>query len=458
MLQWTRTLGGTGWDDIGSIVQTNDGGYIAAGSSIFKLDANGTLQWCENISGGANCIIQTSDGGYAVAGYTDSFGAGQADMFIVKLDSSGTLQWARTVGGTNADYGNSIIQTLDGGYVVIGSTWSFGPPHNDFLIVKFNNTGTLQWSKIMSGDSPSSLIQTADGGYALAGEILFNANHVFYIVKLDWNAALEWSRRVELRDINIPTAMVQTADGGYAVAGYTSFIEAPSDWLIVKLDTNGTLEWSRVIGGGTSQASDIALSIIQTMDGGYAVAGVKDSFNPSGDMYIVKYDSSWNTCGNNDSFVTSQSGTLGTMSPLTPTVTSPTGFITTRTPVVGSGGTATMICVTGIQPISNKIPVSFKLYQNYPNPFNPITKIKFDIPATPLSPPFGKGGKTTSGGFVKLTIYDLLGREVAVLVNEELKPGTYEVEFDGSNYASGIYFYTLQTEGFSETKKMVLIK
>jgi hypothetical protein len=121
MLQWTRTLGGTGWDDISSIVQTTDGGYIAAGSSIFKLDANGTLQWCEDISGGSNSIIQTLDGGYAIAGNTNIFGAGQYDMFIVKLNSSGALQWARTVGGTGWEYAYSIIQTLDGGYAAVGS-------------------------------------------------------------------------------------------------------------------------------------------------------------------------------------------------------------------------------------------------------------------------------------------------------------------------------------------------
>jgi hypothetical protein len=104
-----------------------------------------------------------------------------------------------------------------------------------------------------------------------------------------------------------------------------------------------------------------------------------------------------------------------------------------------------------------KVPEKFVLYQNYHNPFNPVTKIKFDV-STPLSPPFGKGGRTQSGGFVRLTIYDILGREIAVLVNKELKPGTYEVEWDAGNNASGIYFYSLQIDGFFETKKMVLIK
>jgi len=94
---------------------------------------------------------------------------------------------------------------------------------------------------------------------------------------------------------------------------------------------------------------------------------------------------------------------------------------------------------------------NYKLYQNYPNPFNPSTKIKFDIPQSPL---YERG----EGGFVNLKIYDLLGREVATLVNQQLKPGTYEVEWDGTNYPSGVYFYKLSTDSFNESKRMVLLK
>ncbi|MGA2667791.1 MAG: T9SS type A sorting domain-containing protein [Ignavibacteria bacterium] len=107
--------------------------------------------------------------------------------------------------------------------------------------------------------------------------------------------------------------------------------------------------------------------------------------------------------------------------------------------------------INGIEPISNPFPESFMLSQNYPNPFNPTTKIKFFIPLTPLS-------ERGVGGFITLKIYDLLGHEVAILVNQQLKPGTYEVEWDGTDYPSGIYFYKLTSESFSESKRMVLLK
>jgi hypothetical protein len=117
------------------------------------------------------------------------------------------------------------------------------------------------------------------------------------------------------------------------------------------------------------------------------------------------------------------------------------------------GDTAFLV---GINQINTEIPDKFELSQNYPNPFNPVTKIKFSIPNASLS--FGEGLG------VGLIIYDALGREVQTLVNENLSPGTYEVDFDGSNLPSGVYFYKLEVnehgsgQGFTETKKMVMIK
>jgi hypothetical protein len=101
----------------------------------------------------------------------------------------------------------------------------------------------------------------------------------------------------------------------------------------------------------------------------------------------------------------------------------------------------------GINKIGSEVPKEFLLYQNYPNPFNPVTKIKFDIPPS-------KGAR----GMTSIIIYDILGREVATLVNEQFNQGTYEVEWDGSNYPSGVYFYKLDAGEFTDTKKMILIK
>jgi photosystem II stability/assembly factor-like uncharacterized protein len=110
----------------------------------------------------------------------------------------------------------------------------------------------------------------------------------------------------------------------------------------------------------------------------------------------------------------------------------------------------------GFSKTSNEIPVSFALHQNYPNPFNPSTKIKFQIPLNKAKPGSDVGGER--GLSVRLIVYDILGRDIATLVNERLKPGTYEVEWEASNFPSGVYFYKLTTVSFTQTKKMVLVK
>lgn len=103
----------------------------------------------------------------------------------------------------------------------------------------------------------------------------------------------------------------------------------------------------------------------------------------------------------------------------------------------------TIINPIGIEPVSSEIPKTFSLSQNYPNPFNPNTTIKFDLPVS---------------GLIKLSVYDILGREIETLINEDLKAGTYLVNWNASNYPSGIYFYRIETRDFTETKKMILIK
>ncbi len=401
----------------------------------------------------ANSIIQTTDGGYAVAGTTRSFGAGNDDFYIVKFDGSGTLQWSRTVGGTNVDEARSIIQTTDGGYAVAGFANFFGGGLVDFYIVKLAGSGTLQWSKTVGGtnwDYGYSIIQTTDGGYAVAG---FTSSSItgptdMYIVKLDAGGNLQWTRTVGGTNFDEAYSIIQTTDGGYAVAGLSRSF---GGMYIVKLDAGGALQWSRTVGGGVDQA----YSIIRTTDGGYAVAGTTGSFGAGGyDMYIVKFDASWNTCGNTNS-PSSTVGTGGTLGSPTPIISQIDPTVTTPTPPTNIGGTVTTLCFVGIQPNSNEIPASFALHQNYPNPFNPNTKIKFDVPQFPL---IKGGGAERRGLFVSLKIYDLLGSEVAALLNEQLTPGTYEAEWNASNYPSGIYFYTLTASGYSRTKRMILVK
>ena len=137
-------------------------------------------------------LIQTSDGGYAIAGFTRTFGAGEADVYVVKLDAKGNLQWTKTIGGESEDTGGSIIQTSDGGYAIAGYTESFGARSGDVYLFKLDANGNLQWTRTIGGpgnEAGPSLIQTSDDGYALAGGTSsFGAGQLdVYVVKLDKN-------------------------------------------------------------------------------------------------------------------------------------------------------------------------------------------------------------------------------------------------------------------------------
>jgi hypothetical protein len=274
---------------------------FGAGSGDFyvvKLDANGNLQWTKTIGGPADeigySLIQTSDGGYAIAGITESFGAGGKDVYVVKLDANGNLQWTKTIGGKSWDEGHSLIQTSDGGYAITGYTISFGAGGADVYVVKLDARGNLQWTKTIGGkhpDSGYSLIQTSDGGYAIAGitESFGAGGKDVYVVKLDANGNLQWTKTIGGKDFEYGYSLIQTFDGGYAIAGATyTFGAGGWDVYVVKLNANGNLQWTKTIGGKSWEAGH---SLIQTSDGGYAITGKTESFGAGAvDVYVVKLD------------------------------------------------------------------------------------------------------------------------------------------------------------------------
>jgi hypothetical protein len=142
----------------------------------------------------AYSVIQTTDGGYALAGITESYGAGDSDFYLVKTDATGQMAWNRTFGGIAAETieSESLIQTVDEGFALVGWTNSYGAGNNDFYIVKTNTTGHLEWNQSYGGiewEQAYSVIQTSDGGYAIAGITnYYGAGYTdFWLVKTDSN-------------------------------------------------------------------------------------------------------------------------------------------------------------------------------------------------------------------------------------------------------------------------------
>ncbi|PWR70173.1 PKD domain-containing protein [Methanospirillum lacunae] len=264
-LQWQKCLGGSSTDWAESIIQTDDGGYLAGGGTysndgdvsgyhgssdawIVKLDTSGDLQWQKCLGGSAgdvvNSVIQTDDGGYLAGGSTYSNNGnvsgnhGQSDYWIVKLDADGNQEWQKCLGGSDNDLAESIIQTTDGGYLIGGMSSSNDDDvsgnhgSNDYWVVKLDFSGSLQWQKCLggsSGDWANSVIQTVDGGY-LVGGVTFSedgdvsgnhGNGDYWIVKLDEEGNLQWQNCFGGTKYDYLVSLTQETDRQYLAIGYT---------------------------------------------------------------------------------------------------------------------------------------------------------------------------------------------------------------------------------------------
>ncbi len=179
--------GGNGYDEGNDVKQTLDGGYIITGSTssigqgntdlyLLKLDSMGQVKFQKTFGGVSNeigkSVVQLSDSSYVMAGYTSSSGVGGYDVFLVKADKAGNLIWQKTYGGSDWDFANSMDTTADGGFIIAGTTYSYGKGNADGFVIKTDANGDTTWTKTFGGlkdDEFKSVIQTTDGNYALTG-------------------------------------------------------------------------------------------------------------------------------------------------------------------------------------------------------------------------------------------------------------------------------------------------
>lgn len=460
---WTTTCGGFLNDYGNSVDITADGDYIVVGETysiesgsydiyLVNISSSGDTIWSKTYGGiqseYGNAVIRTSDGGFAVAGETRSFGSGSYDIYLLKTDSSGDTLWARTYGGDDYEEGHSIVQTFDGGYIITGSTRSSGLGYDDVCLVKTDSLGNPDWIRTYGGvnhDCGNWVELTPDGGFIIAGESeSFPVYTLYgYVIKTDADGDTLWTKTYGGEFDDAFYCIQPTSDGGYILAGFTtSFGAGMADGWLVKIDELGDTLWTRTYGGPND---DYIYSVRQTSDSGYILAGWSESYHIGGsDVYIIKTDSlgdiTWS--GNYGG----QGADIGKAIKQT----SDDGYIIAgSTSSYGAGNNDVYVIrllsdETGVKGYkADLIPGDFELHPNYPNPFNASTTISFEL-AKPAQ--------------VNLSVYDLLGREIAILVDGHLDSGSYERIFYAPDLSSGIYLYRLRVGNGMKTHRMVLLK
>lgn len=285
--QFQKTYAGIGYDRGNCVQQTSDGGYIVAGVEysfgaggrdvfLIRTDANGDTLWSKSFGGPGDDygmdVKQTTDKGFIVAGYTNSFGQGFDDVYLIKTDSSGNLEWSKTYGGPNYDFGRSVQQTVDGGYIVAGSTANFGSGDFDVYLVKTNSAGDTLWTRCYGGNKSDlgvSVQQTDDEGYIIAGTTLsFGVgNYSAFLNRVDVNGNVLWAKTYTTEGSEMVNQMQMTDDGGFIIAGGIFIGPTTTYSSLFKTDSSGNCLWAKNYSGNGSS------SVQQTNDRGYIMAG-----------------------------------------------------------------------------------------------------------------------------------------------------------------------------------------
>ena len=314
---WTSTFGD--WlNEYGNSMQiTDDGGYIIVGSMytndyrdvwLIKTDGNGNEIWnqtfgTESESESGYSVLQTSDGGYIIAGYTESYGAGYNDIWLIKTDANGNEIWNQTHGGNGQDNGYSIKQTIDGGYIVAGTTSSWGAGSSDIWLLKTDENGDHIWNQTFGNSLQGggySVLETEDGGYAVVGTIEnIDTDYDIFVVRTDENGNEIWNQTFGGEGSDSGTSIIQANDGGFVIIGRTFLpgyqAGGQNIWLI-KTDEDGNEIWNQTFGGIESEDGQ---SIIKANDGGYIILGNTSSYGAGeSDVWLIKTDEDGNEIWN----------------------------------------------------------------------------------------------------------------------------------------------------------------
>jgi hypothetical protein len=384
---WAKTYGG--WnDDYGNCArQTTDGGYIMAGGSrsfsfivfngyIIKTDANGDCVWARTYGGDISTyfssVLQIGDGGYVLSGHYNNY------VLLMKVDSNGDCVWSRNFGGINANEGASMQNTSDGGYIIAGRTSLFSAAGDyDVYLIKTDANGDCVWTRTFGGngdDQGQSVQQTIDGGYIISAYTTsYGAGGKdVYLIKTDASGNLTWYKTFGGSGDEEGYSVLQTSDGGYIVTGYTnSFGAGNDDVYLIRTDASGNQKWYKTFGGS---GSDAGSSLLEMTGGGYIIVGQTDSLGAgSQDIYLITTDDN-----GNDPDLYTQTSTVTPTGTFTSTYTVSPTITMTGTSTLSSTITPTLTVTSTCSHTPTPVPeLGIIVKGNFPNPFYENTNIVY---------------------------------------------------------------------------------
>lgn len=308
MEQWNSTYGGEQNDQGKYVEQTINEGYIIVGQTgsygaggydiwLIKTDALGVEQWNSTFGGSDNdfgsSVLQSTDGGYIIIGSTYSYGAGNEDIWLIKTGSTGHMIWNKTFGGTGVDYGSILQQTNDGGYILVGGTSSYGVGHTNVWLIKTDADGKETWNKTFGvtnkAASGASVQQTSDGGYIITGRITVDIYPTYdvWLIKVDANGNKLWEKNFGDEFDEWGNCVQQTSDNGYIIAA-----NKENDFWLIKTNSVGSEEWNKKY--DHSQGIDRCSSVQETIEGGFILTGYAYVTSLGDRIWLVKTDADGN--------------------------------------------------------------------------------------------------------------------------------------------------------------------
>ncbi len=291
-IMFERIYGGVDADWGVSVQSTSDSGYIATGGSfsygdgsndvyLLKTDKYGNELWHKTYGGNGYdigiAVKQTMDGGYIITGSTSSYGAGSSDVYLIRTDALGDTLWTRTFGGAEDDAGYSVIENNDGSLLIVGNTLSFAVGFSAAYVIKTDENGNLLWQKSYekSGTSRAGGVHKINNeGYIIAGSTysLGTSHKMFYFLKINENGDTIWTKTYSIPNCNVGTGCVDiTADSGFVFGGSITYSNGDADLCLMKTDTNGNFLWFKKYSGTGAQMGG---NFCQTNDGCFVITGM----------------------------------------------------------------------------------------------------------------------------------------------------------------------------------------